>query len=132
LVHGKIFSEFKIENHFRKCLTRGAAGSMLGATMGLCADTQHFPSALSRLVMAAVSVEAFIHRHSDHDHDGAEGACSVCMQLAIAQHMLDSLACIALALSASFAADANKPATVQFFCVASPLTLISLKVQFNT
>jgi hypothetical protein len=100
--------------------------------MGLCKHKQPLPPAQSRLAMAAVSVETFIRRHSDHDHDDAGEACSVCAQLAVARHMLGSLACIALALIASFAADTKKPATVQFFCLASPLTLIALKVQFNT
>jgi hypothetical protein len=101
--------------------------------MELCLHSQSLPPALQRLVIAAVSVEAFIRCHSDHDHDhdNVEEACSVCVQLAIAQHILGSLVSIALALSVLFAEGVKKLAAIQFFCFPSPRTLISLKVQFN-
>jgi hypothetical protein len=100
--------------------------------MELGRHQQPLPPATMRFVMATAAAKAFIHRHSDHVHDDAGGACSVCIQLTIARYMLNSLSCIALALIATFLAETKKPALVQFFCFASPVTLISLKVQFNT
>jgi hypothetical protein len=89
---------------------------------------------MPRLVVAFVSVEAFVHRHKghQHDHDGAGDICSMCAQIAIARHVLNSLACVALALTGFFAGCMKKPAKDQSFCFSPPLTLIFLKVQFNT
>jgi hypothetical protein len=91
------------------------------------------PPVTERLELAIMSVEAFIHRSYGHDHDhDAAGACSVCLQIAIARHVLNSLAYIVLSLIAFFAGQIKKPAILQFFCFLLPLTLIFLKVQFNT
>jgi hypothetical protein len=106
---------------------------MLGAVMETCVCRKTFlPPVTERLALAVVSVGAFIRRNDKHDHDGAGEACSICLQIAIARRLLNSLACIVLALIVFFAGRGKKPAGIQFFCFPPPLTLILLKVQFNT
>ena len=106
---------------------------MLGAVMERCVRRKtSLPPATERLALAVVSVEAFIRRNDGHDHDGAGEACSVCLQMAMARRLLNSLACIVLALIVFFAGHGKKPAGIQFFCFPPPLTLILLKVRFNT
>jgi hypothetical protein len=103
--------------------------------MGFCAHNKaSLSSAVERLAELVLSVGAFIRCHSEHehDHDGAGEACSVCIQLATAQYMLKGLAHIALELSVLFALGRKKPAKILFFCFLRSLTLISIKVQFNT
>jgi hypothetical protein len=99
----------------------------------VCRKTFH-PPAAERLALAFMSVEAFIHRSDghEHDHDAAGEACSICLQIAIARHVLNSLAYIVLSLIPFFAGQIKNPAIIQFFCFLLPLTLIFLKVQFNT
>jgi hypothetical protein len=103
--------------------------------MESCAQREpSLPSATVRVVRAALSVGAFIRRCSghEHDHDGAGEACSVCMQVTIAHRVFHGLAHIALALILFFAGRKKKPAKILPCCFLEPLTLISLKVQFNT
>jgi hypothetical protein len=123
------------KNMRKNMLTEIAGGAIMPSIMGLCEHREtSLSSVTERLARAVVSVGTFIHRYSrhEHDHDGAEEACSVCVQLAIARHVLNGLAHIAIALSALFAARNKRPAKMLPFCFLKPLTLISIKVQFNT
>jgi hypothetical protein len=103
--------------------------------MGLCVhDKTSLPWLTERIVLSAVSVRSFIHCHSEHehDHDGAGEACSVCMQIAMARHVFNRLVHIALALIALFAVYKKKQAKILPFCFPAPLTLVSIKIRFNT
>jgi hypothetical protein len=124
--------DFKNDNHFQKMLDRRRGGWYAVNAMEPCIHKHPPSSATRRFVLAALSVEAFIKRQSGHDHNGAGDACSICMQVAIARHVFNSLACIALALIVFFAAFMKQAAGTQFFCFSPPLTLVSLKVQSNT
>ncbi|MDR3122519.1 MAG: hypothetical protein LBU16_01910 [Treponema sp.] len=96
-------------------------------------NTPLFP-AVEHLALAALSLETFIRDYCshEHDHDGEGNNCSVCLQLNLARHVLDSLACIAAAVIAVSRARAKKPAKILSCFFFIPITLIYLKVKSNT
>jgi hypothetical protein len=86
------------------------------------------------LAFTAFFAESFIvtSRNHEHDHDGADGCCSVCYKIELAQLVLEGLGRIGIiALIAGFItytqSGAKKPAVLFQFA----LTPIALKVRLN-
>jgi hypothetical protein len=110
---------------------------MLSVVMGfrkfINRNTPLFP-AWEPFALAALSVESFICNYRSHEHDqkGEGSECSVCIQLDLARHALNSLAYITAALIAASALRSKKTAKILSFCFVIPATLISLKVKSNT
>jgi hypothetical protein len=96
-------------------------------------NTPLFP-AWEPFALAALSVEKFICDYRSHEHDnGGEGnKCSVCLQLNLARHVLNSLTYITAALIAASALRSKKSAKIISSFFVMPATLISLKVKSNT
>jgi hypothetical protein len=96
-------------------------------------NTLLFPKAES-FALVALSLERFIQDYCSHEHTGDDGGdkCSLCLQLNLARHVLDGLTCIAAAVIAASVARSKKPAKIGSFCFVIPITLVFLKVKFNT
>ena len=83
------------------------------------------------LALAAASADVFVLTHLEHDCSG--GPCAVCLQIEIAQSLLEGLGRIGLfALALGLVPQIAVIIKGRLFCSIIPKTLISLKVKYNT
>jgi hypothetical protein len=83
------------------------------------------------LALAAVFAESFVFTHLDHDCIGEH--CSVCLQIEIAQSLLQGLGRIGLlALAACLVPQIFKAIKSRLSFAVIPLTLVGLKIKYNS
>jgi hypothetical protein len=83
------------------------------------------------LLLAAVFAEAFVFTHLDHDCTG--NYCSICLQIKIAQNLLEGLGRFSLlALAVSLILQIFVIIKIRLSCFIVPQTLIALKVKYNS
>ncbi|MDR2447203.1 MAG: hypothetical protein LBD58_07950 [Treponema sp.] len=87
------------------------------------------------LAFTAFLAESFIFRelNHEHDHNGADGCCSICYEIELAQLLLEGLGRIGVVvLAASVIAYAKKQARKPVLIYRAVITPISLKVKCNS
>ncbi|GHV43092.1 hypothetical protein AGMMS49546_23710 [Spirochaetia bacterium] len=83
------------------------------------------------LALAAVSAGVFVFTNLDHDCIGEH--CSVCLQIEIAQNLLEGLGCIGLFTFAACLISQILVILKSRLCFSFvPQTLVGLKVQYNS
>jgi small-conductance mechanosensitive channel len=90
---------------------------------------------MAYLAFAAFFAESFIftHLHHEHDHDSAEGTCSVCNEIELAQFLLEGLGHIGVILCvAGFITHAKKYIKKIVLIYLAAITPVALKVRLNS
>ncbi|MDR0878819.1 MAG: hypothetical protein LBN21_12265 [Treponema sp.] len=83
------------------------------------------------LVFTAVFAEGFVFTHLDHDCIGEH--CSVCLQIQIAQSLLEGLARFGIfAIAAGLILQTFVIIKSRLSFVTIPLTLVELKIKYNS
>jgi hypothetical protein len=86
------------------------------------------------LAFTAFYAESFVIAHLDHehDHDGADGTCSLCSELERVILLVEGLGRIACAVFAAFGAfHSAKPIAAMAAVYRAGPTLLALKVRLN-